>query len=557
MAGWNPWLWPKPEHVHPDFWVGDPWARRDFREWALRKYGSLEKLNAAWHVEFASAEGIGYPNLESPPSRRCLVDFVNWTYDSMTDFTVRILEIAKREFPDCLIAPKLGCGDENPWWGQDNSAIPERAARIRVGIRSTHGASPYFAVRRLASACRFYGAPFETETAGGTNRRDCGMKFFYDASCGCREVFEYPNAILAVGDQFSSLRRHLRGEHSMTDIALFFPTSDHRSRIGQGYPERLVGAASWIRNLLDYDVVDENMILDGALREYRVLVFYDGQVLEEAVARKTHRWVESGGLLFLSRYLFPFENVDEQEIEWLNELALPQIPAEELEFGDELVEWSRENAFTPVGRGGVLVSPWPADQAGKGFELLRVAAYRASGLRGRFRDLPNVDNIWDGVATSLFENRLLFFNANEQAATVELEIEPDNLKRLGVDFQEEFLSLRVGVPARGVAVHFLDRPMVEFHLECEDFLCDVEAEERYVPRLHWGLPGKALRINRRARLSKRFKVPATARYAIYVGVEVETGEPGSLLVDGRRVGEITGFAGPVCGAAPVPLSQGG
>ena len=63
---------------YADFWVGDAFARADFKSGMLKKYGSLDALNAAWRTAFSSESDIAYPKLDGSDGRRYVVDFVDW-----------------------------------------------------------------------------------------------------------------------------------------------------------------------------------------------------------------------------------------------------------------------------------------------------------------------------------------------------------------------------------------------------------------------------------------------------------------------------------------------
>ncbi len=204
ITGQNPWMAPAPEHQHPGFWAGDDLAKSDFRAKMTLKYGALDALNAAWKTGFKTKDEIVYPKLDGTDQRRRALDFVNWYYDSMTDLTARICEVARKQFPDVLVAPKLGGSDENPMLGQDNSAIPKVLAKIGAGVRFVNRPGSDLALRRVSSACKFYGNRFETETSGDTNRDNTAKRLFIDASSGCRDIFEYPNSMIGVADIFSS-----------------------------------------------------------------------------------------------------------------------------------------------------------------------------------------------------------------------------------------------------------------------------------------------------------------------------------------------------------------
>lgn len=518
MAGWNTWLDPKPEHAHAGFWVGDDLAKQDFRDKMLSRYADLDSLNRAWGTAFKTNDEIAYPKLDGSAPRRYALDFIDWYYDCMTDFTAKVCEIAKKHFPLTPIAPKLGCPDENPMWGQDNSAIPEALAKIGVGVRSTHGSSPNFAVRRISSACKLYGNRFETETASGTNRKNAAKKFFIDASCGCAEVFEYPDAMLRVADIFSTNRRWLRGEHSITDIALFFPTSWHRCNLRKGYPPRLVQAAEEIRDLLDFDVIDENMALDGALANYRVLAMFDGNFIEQAAWDAIRRWIEAGGTLVMLCDQLPFTNIEGG-----------QLPPSELMAEAESGEITRQ-----FGKGRIIA--WAGDWENRQnyYNVIHNAA---------FGETPGTDSAVDNVWTSLFKNQLLFLNNSDHPVTVSGNIPESQAKRFGLVFDAKRLMFKVEVPPNATSVHFLDKPFAEMALECEAMK---GAEKFHTSGIGSGCgqPGFAVRIEKNGRLSGEFRVQDDAKYAFAVLADPVGEGRAFLRVDGRQVAEIKGPSGP-------------
>ena len=514
MAGWNPWMQPEPEHQHPGFWSGDDLAVADFRNKMLGNYGTLEALNAAWGSHYSSQDEIAYPRLDGSDRRRRTLDFVNWYYDCMTDFTARVCAIAKKHFPDVLIAPKLGCGDENPMWGQDNSAICEALSENGVGVRSTHGSSPNFAVRRISSACKLYGNDFETETAGGTNRNDAVKKFFIDASNGCSAIFEYPNAMLEVADIFSQCRRHLRGEHPITEVALFFPTSWHRCNLRVGYPPKIVQAAEEIRDILDFDVVDENMVLDGALAGYRVLAMFDGDFTEQVVYDAISDWVDNGGTLLMLSDQLPFTNVEGD-----------QLPPTDLAVVAKSGEISRDQ-----GNGRITV--WTGELLGY-YNIIHGAAFPDSA-RG-------IDGKSDGVWSSLFKDHALYLNNTASPVTVSEDISEDFARRVGLHYRPEYLKYSIQIPAKSIVAHFFDKPSVEFALECEEM---DGADKHPIDAIHkggCGAPGRVVRVAPDNYLRTRFRVEHDAVYAFCCLVD---GGSAQLEIDGRKVADIQGPAGP-------------
>jgi hypothetical protein len=83
----------------------------------------------------------------------------------------------------------------------------------------------------------------------------------------------------------------------VVDVALFFPTTDYRLNERGGYPARLQAIGAQLRDVMDYDIVDEPLIRDGALKGYRVLVWIEGETVEADTLAELTRWVERGGVV--------------------------------------------------------------------------------------------------------------------------------------------------------------------------------------------------------------------------------------------------------------------
>ncbi|MCC7494482.1 MAG: family 14 glycosylhydrolase [Fimbriimonadaceae bacterium] len=311
--GMADWVVPAP-HKHPDFWVGDPLARADFRRWALARHGDLARLNAAWGTRYASPAAVDYPpavategpdpaTLAALPAaargaaRRRWLDFVDWYQDAMLAFTAQAAGIVRRHFPALPIEVKIGFGSERVMYGVDYTAYVAASRAAGYTVRSTHGKLPHYFYRRFSSAARQYQVPLVTEPPSGVSRDEEVARIFKDATSGTSEYFDYPQNLLDAADLFGRYGRFLRGQHSLTRAALFFPTTDHRLQPGQVNPPLLTAFAEPARLRFDWDIVDERLIRDGALARYDTLIWVEGQVVEAAVLRLVHDWVAAGGLL--------------------------------------------------------------------------------------------------------------------------------------------------------------------------------------------------------------------------------------------------------------------
>lgn len=290
-------------HDHVGWWCGDAMARASFRDAMLRKYGDLNALNAAWGTRLATVEDITYPAAPDRVSRKYWLDFVGWYTGSVQSATEMVARTARRNFPSTLLMLPAGFGDEDPRTGVDNSLIASIAARTGVAVRSTHGGlapvprNQATMLGHLASACRFYGVPFFVEPPSAITADQQVGRIFEAASLGASGYFDWANNVATTRDVYYKYGRYLRVGERVVDVAMYLPTTSHLLHGGAGYPEVLANGCSMIRDVLDYDIVDERMIQDSALRKYRVLVMWEGTVSEKATLNAIREWVRAGGVV--------------------------------------------------------------------------------------------------------------------------------------------------------------------------------------------------------------------------------------------------------------------
>ncbi|MBM3495506.1 MAG: hypothetical protein FJX72_14465, partial [Armatimonadetes bacterium] len=280
-------------HNHVGWWCGDPLARAAFRTAMLARYGSVEAVNRAWRTDYADAEAIAYPPGPGSASRRHWLDWVNWYRDSVSALTDTVCRVARRHFPDALLILPVGFANEDPRNGADNSMLAKVAARHRVHLRSTHGGFRPFAenqagmLGRLASACRFYGAPLWTEPPSAIEPDAQTARAFETISLGARGHFDWASNVSTGRDAYYRNSKHMRVARRVTDVAMFFPTTSHLLKPDDGYPQTLLRGTSAIRD----------GVLDGALDRYRVLVWWEGAVVEATVLERIRAWIQRGGAL--------------------------------------------------------------------------------------------------------------------------------------------------------------------------------------------------------------------------------------------------------------------
>ncbi|MGO8751164.1 MAG: family 14 glycosylhydrolase [Thermoguttaceae bacterium] len=375
-------------HTHLGWWVGEPEARQHFLRWVEKKYGSVARMNAAWGTQFPGFE-FDYPR--DPASARRWLDFVEWYHEALIERLGVLFDVARKHFPKTPICVNLGWPFEKIVLGQDLSGLVKMLASKGMIVRTPTGPMvTHLYTRRVATAARFYHpARLSTEPMGSAPLVEIAGALFKDLTTGATWHFDYPENIERARELFQNARSLPRHDYPRIDAAVFFSTTAHRLEnwdnwhVGfqGGYPE---GMAPWLeslRDILDYDVVDERLIEDGALGTYRLLIWPFGMRVECRTMDKIRAWVAHGGTL-LVRDLAAVRTVE----------------------GDRIT--------TLAGKGRVV-------DAGGILERL------AEAVRTRDRQmtgLPPLDARHDGVITSLFDDGILLFNRNAKESTVELPV---------------------------------------------------------------------------------------------------------------------------------------
>ena len=304
--------WPGEYHSHGGFWCGDRLAGADFCRAMKDLYGGdLQALNRAWKSSYDSFDYL-VPFLPAEaPSTRARLELMRWYRDSMTGYADFWMATARGYFPDTEIYLCTG-GDMSPEHGSDFSAQAKIAAKYRGGIRITNEASSFphnVALTRLVdSACRFYGAYFGHEPASAVTPVGMLGRMFNAITSGARQLFLYytPELVaeregkLGIGEGglfHVQYRDWQRTVVPVIDAAVLFPTSSatHALREYGTFGD----LAAEARRFIDYDLIDERLVQEGALEAKKILIIAGADVLEGRTLDKIRAWVSNGGVLFV------------------------------------------------------------------------------------------------------------------------------------------------------------------------------------------------------------------------------------------------------------------
>lgn len=415
--GMTKWLVPQ-DHAHGGFWCNDKFARADFRTEMQKRHKTISALNSAWGTSFASFDAIEYPAMVKDRSklvdplrmsvgeRRWILDFVDWYYGSQSSFVTKAVGVVRKYFPGKELIVSMGYGSQRTSYGNDDVGIAKLCRKLKVSCQ-TPGNVPYFAMKSLATPCHFAQVHYITEPPGGMSRNEEVNRIWSDASCGAQSYFDYPDNLLGAKDAFAKYNRFLDGKKAITDVALFFPTTDHRLR-DQDWPVRTITGANVLREFIDYDLVDERLIRDGILKQYKVLVAYDGNIIDRATLPALEKWISDGGIL-LVRDFGSMETI-EGDRSFYTRVFPQSSSAQGASINDLLASHTRK-----LGKGAVIVAASHADDYPEFARLASDLAFNLSHYFPGKTDVPRIDGEQDGVNSTLFADRILYLNFEDYA----------------------------------------------------------------------------------------------------------------------------------------------
>lgn len=427
--GMTTWL-VKQDHAHEGYWCNDVYARADFKKQMMKKYKNIDSINVKWGTSFASPDAIEFPDITrdrknfidplkmTPQKRRWILDFIGWYYDSQSRFVRSAVSIVRKYFPKIEIIVSMGYGSQLTSFGNDDVGIAKLCKDLKISCQ-TPGNVDYICLKSLSTPSHYYKIPYFTEPPGGMNRNEEINRIWADASNGVQTYFDYPDNLIGAKDAFYEYRDYLDGSKSIVDTAVLFPTSDHRLR-NNHWPVRTLAGVNVLREYLDYDLVDERLIQDKILRNYKVLIAYDGNILEEATLKMLKKWVSSGGILIV-RDLGLVETIDGDKSLSQGLFSLVTSESSVSRTPDDIIR----TASRKIGKGCVLVIPAGENDWNEFAANTSELVHNLTKYFGKKSNVPIIDGKLDGILGTLFKDRILYINRgdNEIEKTVTLRTE--------------------------------------------------------------------------------------------------------------------------------------
>lgn len=294
-------------HIHIGWWAGDPYASPHFARYLAEHYVNIDSLNRSWGDAFRNFAEIRTFIPQFSDNKRKRKDFVDWYLWAMTDWCEKWAVWARQAMPHTDIHQSAG-GWGFVESGTDFTDQTRSMIKINGAIRATNETDSYsqnfYATAMMSSAARFYKVPFGTEPAGFGSGRGVAARLYNILVNKGEHLFYYHSNLLDNDqgvDQWLALAPLLdERQWPFNEIAVLYP--DTKSKLDDGVFRNLYSFSfnqrvSALRPHINFDFCSEQMILDGALPQYKVLVFLWSDVVEAAVLQRIDDWVRSGGIV--------------------------------------------------------------------------------------------------------------------------------------------------------------------------------------------------------------------------------------------------------------------
>lgn len=462
-AGMTKWLRSQ-EHAEAGYWCGDRFAKADFQQRTLERYGTLKKLNKSWGTEYKSRNDIEMPNpkeiqehFEQLEARRRWVDFLDWYHESWAVRIEELVQIVRGYFPEQRLVLSLGYGSERACYGNDQGRYVQLMSRLGVVCQSP-GDIGYIATRRVSSACRGYGVPYFTEPPGDVPVEREIDRIFADVSDGVQTWFDYPMNLDRAREHFEKYSPLLDGAAPKTTLAVWHPTLDHWLHPNSDWSQPTLNIADSLREFNAFEIVDDRMIRSGALERLgvRQLVLAGAQWLDRDAWKEVHQWVKRGGV-FVVLQDSPISDIHGDTSLWDRqqspETSLGSIVKNAMTAGarQEVIDsiWSR--CAKRIGTGWVLTIGTEDTSRDRIAWIVHSLSLEAGTRVGKPEwNLAFLDNGVDGILTTRFSDRILYYNKTNERKSLSISLREE-------DFPSDVprpssLHVRLEVEPRSIAV---------------------------------------------------------------------------------------------------------
>ncbi len=314
--------WINMGHCHEGYWCADEFAIRSLQQAMQKKYGDIAALNQAWGTQHKSFDDVRPPAelsqadfkpvpevFQTATDKRRWLDFITWYHQAIIDFAEQSLKTVLKYYPPEKVRIKPGgsAGGVNPIsWGTYCPGYAKMAKGYGIVMQPADCQGAVFADKWMGTAYQFYGVKECTEPATALDASAFAQRIFNDANAGAAQLFTYE-----FEQHAADIQKYIHlftGKPGETEIAVYCPTTLYR--LG-GNLKLTIDSSYHLRDLCNFDVLDELLITDGALStdRYKTLVMFQADIVDQPVLDAIERFQKSGGRI-VALGQFPINNVE-------------------------------------------------------------------------------------------------------------------------------------------------------------------------------------------------------------------------------------------------------
>ncbi len=296
-----------PMHIHIGWWSADAYGREDFKAFLRNRYAAIADLNAAWKTEYTRFDDVEMALPDTIYVKQRRLDFTTWYTDSMSMWCDWWVREAGKAMPNTLLYQSAG-GWGFREAGTDYTAQAKSMIAVKGGIRLTNETDSYeqdfYATRLAATAARLYHLDLGFEPASSHTARGVVGRIYNTTATDGDHLFTYHSNVMNHPLEVEKWLKYLTVLDSrqppVVEVAIYYPEtmnqlddSAFRHLYAWGFNPR----AAAVRRVVDVDYLDERLIREGYLDQYKVLVFAWGDIIEDDVQDLIDAWMRRGGIV--------------------------------------------------------------------------------------------------------------------------------------------------------------------------------------------------------------------------------------------------------------------
>jgi len=320
-------------HTHRGFWCNDKYAIRDFQKHFKAKCKTIKKLNARWGTSYSTFSEVRPFLKKNAPSRRAMVDMVYWYRDSMLKHAEFWIQEVRKLWKTKDVYLCMG-GDGSAQEGQHYTAAAKLCAKYKVGIRDTNSRDNFRFLNTYqcstAVATNYYKTYCGFESSHGSSKKFIVARMFAFIIAGAREFHEY--SFLGkkeVIKNFCKFRKwmDIRCQREV-DVAVFssepyvnwvheHATAWDIKEFPWGLPKKPHHLFDRLRYHFDFDLVNDSLIRNGILDNYKVLIVPGFTMIEDDIIKIIRKRAKTGRKVVIYGPN-TLETVDEKSVSFEN-----------------------------------------------------------------------------------------------------------------------------------------------------------------------------------------------------------------------------------------------